>query len=99
MSNGTLMIHLKPHGERPDIQTVVQRLRRELNTSPAMQVFLRVPPAINIGGRSTKALYQYTLTGTNMQELFECAQKVEAALRQVANARASIAGITQKGEN
>ena len=83
MSNGTLMIHLKPHGERPDIQTVVQRLRRELNTSPAMQVFLRVPPAINIGGRSTKALYQYTLTGTNMQELFECAQKVEAALRQV----------------
>ena len=83
MSNGTLMIHLKPHGERPDIQTVVQRLRHELNTSPAMQVFLRVPPAINIGGRSTKALYQYTLTGTNMQELFECAQKVEAALRQV----------------
>ena len=81
MRNGTLMIHLKPHGERPDIQTVVQRLRRELNTSPAMQVFLRVPPAINIGGRSTKALYQYTLTGTNMQELFECAQKVEAALR------------------
>lgn len=83
MNNGTLMIHLKPHGERPDIGTVVQRLRRELNTSPAMQVFLRVPPAINIGGRSTKALYQYTLTGTNMQELFDCAQKVEAALRQV----------------
>ena len=48
-----------------------------------MQVFLRVPPAINIGGRSSKALYQYTLTGTNMEELFECAQNVEAALRQV----------------
>ena len=35
MSNGTLMIHLKPHGERPDIQTVVQRLRRELRPDGA----------------------------------------------------------------
>lgn len=83
MSNGNLMIRLKPYNEREGINEVAERLRRRLNTSPALRVFLRVPPSINIGGRSSKALYQYTLSGPNMEELFDCAQKVEQALRRV----------------
>jgi HAE1 family hydrophobic/amphiphilic exporter-1 len=46
-----------------------------------MQVFLRVPPAINIGGRSSKALYQYTLSGPDIAALYDSAQNVEEALR------------------
>ena len=83
MSTGTIMVRLKPHGEREGINAVAQRLRQKLNTSPALRVFLRVPPSINIGGRSSKALYQYTLFGPDMAELFDCAQKVEEALRHV----------------
>ena len=62
---------------------MAQRLRRELNTSPALRVFVRVPPAINIGGRSSKALYQYTLSGPDMAALYDSAQKVEEALRKL----------------
>ena len=40
-----------------------------------------MPPAINIGGRSSKALYQYTLSGSNTEELYASAQAVEDALR------------------
>ena len=83
MSTGTIMVRLKPHGEREGIHAVAERLRQKLNTSPALRVFLRVPPSINIGGRSSKALYQYTLFGPDMAELFDCAQKVEEALRHV----------------
>ncbi len=84
VNNGTLLIQLKPHGERPAIETVAQKLRRELNTSPALRVFVRIPPAINIGGRSSKALYQYTMFGPDMEALFDSAQKIEEALRHVA---------------
>ena len=83
MNNGILLMHLKPHNQRPNIETVAQRLLRELNTSPAMRIFVRVPPAINIGGRSSKALYQYTLSGPDMEALYDSAQKVEEALRKL----------------
>lgn len=81
MNAGNLLMHLRPHGERPHINDVAQRLRRELNASPALRVFVRVPPAINIGGRAAKALYQYTMFGPDMAALYASAQKVEDALR------------------
>ncbi len=83
MNNGNLLMRLKPHGQRPGIESVAQRLRRELNASPALRIFVRVPPAINIGGRSSKALYQYTLSGPDMAALYDSAQKVEEALRRL----------------
>ncbi len=81
MNNGIMMFKLKPHTERPKIDTVAARLRRELNSTTDMRVFVRIPPSINIGGRSTKALYQYTLTGPDMAALYDAAEKVERALR------------------
>ncbi|MDR3358099.1 MAG: efflux RND transporter permease subunit [Desulfovibrio sp.] len=83
MNNGVVLMQLSPHGTRPDIEAVAQRLRNELNASPALRVFLRVPPAINIGGRSSKALYQYTLSGPDIAALYDCAQDVEEALRKL----------------
>lgn len=81
MNNGILMMRLKEHGKRPKIEAVAERLRRELNQSPALRTFVRIPPAINIGGRASKALYQYTVFGPNLGELYECAQKIELALK------------------
>lgn len=81
MNNGIMMFKLKPHTERPKIDTVAARLRRELNATTGMRVFVRIPPSINIGGRATKALYQYTLTGPDMEALYDAAENVERALR------------------
>ena len=58
INNGNLLMRLKSADERPKIGQVAQRLRKDLNVSPAMRVFVRIPPAINIGGRSSRALYQ-----------------------------------------
>lgn len=81
MNNGTVLMRLKDRDERPPIQDVASRLRRDLNRSPGLRVFVRVPPAINIGGRSTRALYQYVMFGPDMEELFGSSEKVEAAMR------------------
>lgn len=81
MNNGILMLRLKPHGERPGINPAAERLRRELNSTTGMRTFVRIPPSINIGGRSTKALYQYTLMGADITALYKAADEVERALR------------------
>ena len=81
INNGNLLMALKPPSEREPIEDVAQRLRRELNVSPGLRVFVRVPPAINIGGRSSKALYQYTMFGPDIEALYDSAENVENALR------------------
>lgn len=83
MNNGILLMRLKPHAQRPRIADVAQRLRRELDVSPALRLFVRVPPAINIGGRASKALYQYTMFGPDMNDLYDSAQNIEAAMRKL----------------
>ena len=80
-NNGRLSIRLKPHKERKPIEQELSRLRRELNSTPGLQVYLSIPPMINIGGRSTKALYQYTLQSPDSGELYSCAEAVERAVR------------------
>ncbi|MDR0466185.1 MAG: efflux RND transporter permease subunit, partial [Deltaproteobacteria bacterium] len=80
-NTGRISIRLKPHHERKPIEQELSRLRRELNNTPGLQVYLSIPPMINIGGRSTKALYQYTLQSPDMTELYTCAEAVERAVR------------------
>ena len=81
MNNGQVVIFLKPWGQRLPIQEAAARLRRDLNAWPGIRAFVRIPPAINIGGRASKALYQFTMSGQNTEELYAAAQKVEAALK------------------
>lgn len=83
MNNGILLMHLKPHDQRPNIETVAQRLRRELNTSPGPAGFCARAPGHQYRRRSSKALYQYTLSGPDMAALYDSAQKVEEALRKL----------------
>lgn len=83
MNNGILLIYLKDLAEREPIANIAARLRRELNATPALRVFLRVPPSINVGGRPSRALYQFTMYGSDMDALFESAQKLEGELRKL----------------
>jgi HAE1 family hydrophobic/amphiphilic exporter-1 len=48
---------------------------------PGVRAFVTNPPVINIGGRSSKSLYQYTLQGSDVPALYRAAQQLEARLR------------------
>jgi HAE1 family hydrophobic/amphiphilic exporter-1 len=81
VSSGRLGIRLKSKDERGHINGVLARLRQKLNVLPGLQVFLLNPPPINIGGRTTKSLYQYTLQGPDTETLYKAGSEVERILR------------------
>ena len=81
-NSGRLNIRLKPRRERDaSADQVIQRLRPKLAAIPGIKVYLQNPPSIRIGGRLTKAQYQYTLQGMDLKELYQWAPEIEAALR------------------
>jgi HAE1 family hydrophobic/amphiphilic exporter-1 len=82
-NRGELNIILKPAGERPSADVMVQQLTRRLSGIPGLQAFVQNPPSIRIGGRGSKTLYQYTLQGNDVQSLYAGAQKLTNAMRQL----------------
>lgn len=81
-NGGNLMLRLKPRAERErTADRILADLKPKLAVIPGIKVFLMNPPSINLGGRSSKSQYQYTLMGSNMNELFAAGQKAEKAMR------------------
>ncbi|MFW5486956.1 MAG: efflux RND transporter permease subunit [Desulfovibrio sp.] len=80
-NSGRIMFDLKPTRERDDINTVMQRLRRKLSQVPGIRGFISNPPPIRIGGRSSKAQYQFTLQSPNTEELFRATRAMEKAMQ------------------
>ena len=69
-NSGSINVALKPLDERKiGADAVINRLRPKLNRLPVAAVFLQSAQDLRIGGRSTNALYQYTLQSDNVQDL------------------------------
>ncbi|AMK11206.1 efflux RND transporter permease subunit [Pseudodesulfovibrio indicus] len=84
-NTGRLMVNLKPRSERGPIQAVQQRLRQKLSQVPGIRAFVSNPPAIRIGGRSSKGQYQYTLQSPNTEELFKVAAEMEKRMMELSS--------------
>ena len=81
-NTGTLFLRLKPRHERElSADEVIQKLRPALGQVPGIRVFLQNPPAISVGGRVTKSQYQYTLQGTDVEELYRLAPQLAAKMQ------------------
>jgi HAE1 family hydrophobic/amphiphilic exporter-1 len=73
-NGGRMQIELKPRAERTlTADQVIESLRPKLAAIPGVRVFLSNPPVINIGGRPTRAPYQFTLTGGGVLKAVESA--------------------------
>jgi multidrug efflux pump len=67
---GRLSITLKPRNERSDsVTTVINRLERAVAEIPGVVVYFQPVQDIQIATRISRAQYQYTLTGTDAQEV------------------------------
>ncbi len=85
-NSGRLVIHLKPREQRTEsADQVIQRLRAQVAAVPGIKVNFQNPPAIQLGARMAKGLYQYTLQGPDTTELYAWAPIVEARLREIAS--------------
>jgi multidrug efflux pump len=69
-NTGNLFIALKPLGARKaSASQIINRLRPQLNRLPVASAFLQAVQDLRIGGRSSNALYQYTIQADNVQDL------------------------------
>lgn len=83
-NTGRIFIRLTERGERPGAEQVVQELRRELSKLAGVNTFIQIPPAIRLGGNSSKSLYQFTLQDTDLRTLYAWAPRIEDRLKTVA---------------
>jgi multidrug efflux pump len=69
-NGGFIYIALKPLNDRKvGAEQIINRLRPKLNRLPVASAFLQASQDIRIGGRSSNALYQYTIQSDNVQDL------------------------------
>jgi len=69
-NTGFIYIALKPLDERKiGAPEIINRLRPKLNRLPVASAFLQASQDLRIGGRSSNALYQYTIQSDNVQDL------------------------------
>jgi HAE1 family hydrophobic/amphiphilic exporter-1 len=83
-NQGRIIMGLKPRKDRLTADEIVNELRPKLSGIPGINVFMQVPPAIQIGARSSKSLYQYTLQAPDIVALDSAAKRMEAKMRGIA---------------
>jgi hydrophobic/amphiphilic exporter-1 (mainly G- bacteria), HAE1 family len=82
-NQGRLFITLKPLGQRPSADSCVVEITNRLSNIPGLAIYLQNPPSISIGGRSSKALYQYTLQSSDLDALYAGTAKLQAELEKL----------------
>jgi hydrophobic/amphiphilic exporter-1 (mainly G- bacteria), HAE1 family len=81
LNTGRMFINLKPRADRLPMKQVVEGLRRKLREVAGVTVFLRPIQNLQLGGRQSKAQYQYILQSVKADELGDWASKLQEKLR------------------
>jgi hydrophobe/amphiphile efflux-1 (HAE1) family protein len=77
-----LLVTLKPLKQRQvSAEKIVARLRPKFAQIPGAQLFLQSVQDIRVGGRSSSALFQYTLMADALDDLRQWAPRITEALR------------------
>jgi multidrug efflux pump len=89
---GRLAITLKPRNQRSDhVEAIIARLKDAVAAIPGMKVYFQATQDIQISTRVSRAQYQYTLVGTDSDEVLKWAGilalhlRSDPALREVAS--------------
>ncbi len=80
-NSGRMFINLKPAGQRPSMKKVVEGLRRKLRDVAGINVFMRPVQNLQLGGRQSKAQFQYILQSVQADEINGWATKLQDRLR------------------
>jgi len=79
-NSGSLNVQLTPR--RPDLDTVLATLRRELGKVPGISSFVVPVQDFQLGGRSSASQYQFVVEANNSDDLYTWAQRLTAAMQQ-----------------
>ncbi|HTV80906.1 MAG TPA: efflux RND transporter permease subunit [Steroidobacteraceae bacterium] len=83
-NTGNVFTSLKPLAQRKvSAATVINRLRPKLNRLPVASVFMQAQQDLRIGGRSSNAMYQYTIQSDNVSDLTKWGSILVAAMKKL----------------
>jgi multidrug efflux pump len=83
-NNGSLYIALKPLAERKvTAAQIIARLRPQLNRLPVASAFLQAVQDLRIGGRSSNAMYQYTIQSDTVDDLVQWGPKMLSEMKRL----------------
>jgi HAE1 family hydrophobic/amphiphilic exporter-1 len=82
-TQGNMFLRLGDRQERRHVNEVMSDLRARLSRFPALGVFFRNPPPINIGGFQSRAEFQFTLQDADVDALYRGAVALEARMRAI----------------
>ncbi|MGH2394877.1 MAG: efflux RND transporter permease subunit, partial [Candidatus Limnocylindria bacterium] len=84
VNQGRLFIHLKDQDQREmTADEAAYSLSRKLAGVPGMRAFIQNPPVLNIGGRSSKSEYQFTLTSSDLEALYDGSAALEQRMQEI----------------
>lgn len=81
LNSGRMFISLHPRNERLPVKQVIESLRKKLRAVAGINVFMRPVQNLQLGGRQSKAQYQYILQSVKPEELSTWANKLQEKLR------------------
>jgi HAE1 family hydrophobic/amphiphilic exporter-1 len=81
LNTGRMFVMLKPRAERQPMKQVVEGLRRQMRDVPGVAVYFRPIQNLQLGGRQSKAQYQYILQSVKADELNQWAVKLQERMR------------------
>lgn len=88
INNGFVILGLKPRDERSaTADQIITRLRPQLAKVPGATLFLQAAQDLNVGGRTSRTQYQYTLQDSDLDELNEWAPRLLVQLQKLPQLR------------
>jgi len=85
-----MFVTLKPLADRPKGDTadvIINRLRPKLSHEPGANLFLQATQDLTIGGRSSAAQYQFTLSSENLDDLNTWVPKLTGSMQHLPDLR------------
>ena len=87
-NQGHMMVTLKPRADREStLEDIINRVRPQISGFPGIRVFMSAPQSIRVGGRQSKATYQFTVSGPDTDQLYKQAQQLERVIARLPGLR------------
>lgn len=81
VNTGFMFISLKPRDQRDSAQEIIARLRRASSAVPGLTAVFQPVQNINLNaGRASRAAYQYSVAGPDLEQLFNLAPRLRERL-------------------
>jgi len=83
LNTGRMFVELKGREQRPELQRVLSDLRTAVARIPGINAYATPVQNLRIGGRSSRAEFQFVMQSLDRDQLYEWSQKMADAMGRV----------------